>query len=68
MHLADDSTAFMSFNNPEAMCTKVNSELTKIDDWVCANQLSVIAAKTTFSIIVPEKINPGPIIKLRNAN
>ena len=68
IHFADDSTAFMSFNNPEAMSVKVNSELTKIDDWVCANQLSLNAAKTTFSIIAPKKINPDPIIKIRNTN
>ena len=68
LHFADDSTAFMPFRNPISICSTINSELLKIDDWVRANQLSLNASKTTYSIFSAKKINLTSNITIRNTN
>ena len=68
IHFADDSTAFMPFSNPASICSSINSELTKVDDWICANQLSLNASKTTYSIFSSRKFNLSSSIAIRNVN
>ena len=68
IHFADDSTAFMPFSDPVSMCSSINTELTKIDDWICANQLSLNASKTTYSIFSSKKINLSSEIAIRNVS
>ena len=68
IHFADDSTAFMSFSNPVSICSSINSELNNIDVWVRANQLSLNASKTTYSIFSSKKLNLSSNITIRNVN
>ena len=43
---ADDSSAFFSHNNPNVLLETVNNELRHIEEWICANKLSLNINKT----------------------
>ena len=45
---ADDSTIILTSDNIQTLYRKANCELKKIEDWLCANQLSVNVKKTKY--------------------
>ena len=51
LHLfADDSNLFYSHRSLQTLETTVNNELSKIHEWLCANNLSLNTHKTNFSL------------------
>ena len=66
IHYADDSTAYTSHNNLIPLCSLVNEELHKIDNWTRANKLSLNIDKTNFSIFTNKPCNNIPDIIIRN--
>ena len=66
IHYADDSTAVASHNGLVPLCSYVNSELQKIDDWTRANKLSLNIGKTNFSLFTNKTFNIIPDIIIRN--
>ena len=50
---ADDSTASLSESDVTLLYQKVNLELAKLNDWFCANKLSLNATKTKCILFRP---------------
>ena len=53
---ANDTTVYFTHANMQILYRSVNSDLTTLDDWFRANQLSVNPTKTKYIYIVCEKI------------
>ena len=49
VHYADDSTAYKTLDSLNSI-SEVNTELSKISEWLCANRLSLNVTKSYFSI------------------
>ena len=45
---ADDSTVYMVENSVDSLIRNTNYELDKIDNWLCANKLSMKISKSQF--------------------
>ena len=43
---ADDSSVFFSHNDPNVLLDTVNTELNQVEEWICANKLSLNLNKT----------------------
>ena len=43
---ADDTNLFISGHDIETLCNKINEDLEKIQEWLCANKLSLNVMKT----------------------
>ena len=54
-HFADDTNLLCSDKNPAMLRKKMNEDLKLIFDSLCANRLSLNAAKTEFIIFKPPK-------------
>ena len=50
IHLADDTTVYMSGRNLTALCENVCEELNKVNEWLKANRLSLNIHKAYFMI------------------
>ena len=50
IHFADDTTVYLSGPNLRELCITVGEELTKIDEWLKANKLSLNIDKTCYMI------------------
>ena len=50
IHYTDDTTLFSKGNNLDDLIDFTNTELVKLDNWVCANKLSLNIIKTAFSV------------------
>ena len=50
IHFADDTTVYMSGRDFKALCENVCEELSKVDEWLKANRLSLNIDKTFFLI------------------
>ena len=48
VHYADDSTVYMIGDSFDSLIRKTNFELGKIDNWLCANKLSLNISKSQF--------------------
>jgi hypothetical protein len=66
IHFADDSTIFMRIPNLENCLATVNRELCRVDEWLCANRLSLNVSKCMFSILTNRSISFEPTIKIRD--
>jgi len=66
IHFADDTTAYMSHDNINVLATTINAELVNIDNWVCANKLSLNASKSFFSLFTNKKTPTHPDIIIRS--
>jgi len=53
LSFADDTTLFVSGSNTSIVSARLNEELEKIDDWLCANRLKLNCSKTKFSTFSP---------------
>ena len=76
---ADDTTIYYSSPNQNELFQKVNEELIKLYDWLCANKLSLNISKTIYSIYGPSvctienrestpMLNNIPIVRLCNSD
>ena len=65
IYFADDSTGYMYDNDLNCLSNYVNSELIKIDKWVCSNKLSLNASKTSYSLFSNQKLSHIPEIFIR---
>ena len=58
LSFADDTTASFSESDVTLLCQKVNLELAKLNDWFCANKLSLNAKKTKYILFRPTVTYP----------
>ena len=54
---ADDTSLTLSNSNIKPLEKDVNSEVKKINDWMCLNKLSINFAKTEFLLITKQRNN-----------
>ena len=47
---ADDTKLFISGPDIETLCNKINEDLEKIQEWLCANKLSLNVMKTHYMV------------------
>ena len=66
IHFADDATLFTKGNNLDDLIDLTNTELVKMDKWVCANKLSLNINKTAFAICSTKSITDVHRVKIRN--
>ena len=57
LSFADDTTVYLAGPSVHELEDKANSELIKLNDWFCANQLSLNVKKTKFSLFKPQQHN-----------
>ena len=65
VHYADDSTAFCSSDNLNALYATIESELLKIEEWMCSNRLSINISKTEYMIISSRPVPNERVIRVR---
>ena len=66
IHYPDDTTLFSKGNNLDDLIDFTNTELVKIDKWVCANKLFLNINKTAFSICSTKSVTDARKVKIRN--
>ena len=60
LSFADDTTVYSAHHNVTDLFTHTNRELSNLNDWFCANKLSLNVKKTKYAIFSPNVINiPG---------
>ena len=52
---ADDTSLYISDKNVKKTVEKSNKELTRVDDWLIVNKLTLIVSKTNFVLLRPAK-------------
>ena len=50
---ADDTNLFITGNDMEEMCAKLNGDLKNISEWLCCNKLSLDVSKTHYMVFSP---------------
>ena len=50
---ADDTNMFIAGKDIQDMCHKLNEDLTKIQEWLCCNKLSLNVSKTHYVVFMP---------------
>ena len=64
---ADDTNLFITGHDIEALCNRINEDLAKIKEWLCANKLSLNVKKTHYIIFTSKtKIVPDIDIRMNN--
>jgi len=53
LSFADDTTLYMSHADPAVLYNTINNELVKLNDWFCANRLSLNVKKTKYAMFSP---------------
>ena len=67
IHFADDTTIYRSGPDLATLCNEITEELTRVDDWLKANRLSLNIDKTNFMILTQGKYDERDInIKIRD--
>lgn len=66
IHFADDSTVFLRGSSIDAMVTEANAELIKINDWLCANRLSLNVSKCSYTVFTNKKMTNLPVLLIRD--
>lgn len=67
LSFADDTTAFVTEKTIESLYDKANNELQHIQDWLCANKLSLNVSKTKYIIFGARKNdNDNLYLKIQN--
>ena len=54
---ADDTNMFITGNDVNCMCDKLNSDLARIQEWLYCNKLSLNVSKTHYMIFTPRNKN-----------
>ena len=57
LSFADDTTVFLSDNEPTRLFNRANESMNAIFNWFCANRLSLNASKTHYMVINPPHKN-----------
>ena len=65
VHFADDTTLFFEASSVRRCAAVINSELRKINTWLCANKLSVNFKKTYYMLFTNSQFVPNISIRLR---
>ena len=70
---ADDTNLFLSHKNLKTLFSKMNVELTKINEWFKANKLSLNVTKTKYTLFLkPNKVDDIPLklpeLNINNVN
>ena len=66
INFADDSTAYLTHDDLRSAIQLVNRELDSLDQWVCANKLSLNTSKTAYTIISNQRQSDIPGVIIRN--
>ena len=65
---ADDKTLYCNLNGVNSEVT-INNELSKINEWLSSNKLSLNIKKTKFMVFhTPQRRVNYPVLKLNNVN
>ena len=54
--IADDTNLFYSHNNVKELFRTMNAELSHLNDWFCANKLSLKLIKLSISCFIKQKV------------
>ena len=65
VHYADDSTVYMIGDSLDSLIRKTNFELSKIDNWLCANKLSLNISKSQFCMFSNFHFNNSSALQIR---
>ena len=66
---ADDTNVFISGENINVLCNKLNQELECIREWLCCNKLSLNVSKTHYMIFTPRNKTVHDIdVKIHGVN
>jgi len=68
IHFADDTTVFRSGACVDDLAAEINTELRKIERWLCVNRLSLNVKKTSYMLISDKKFDNVPPIRISNVN
>ena len=66
INFADDSTAYLTRDNARSAIPVVNYDLEKLDEWVCANKLSLNTSKTAYTVFSNQSQSDIPDVIIRN--
>ena len=66
IHYADDTTLFSKSNNLDDLIDITNTELVKMDKWVCANKLSLNINKAAFPVCSTKSVTDVHRVKIMN--
>ena len=66
---ADDTNLFISGHDIETLCSKINEDLEKIQEWLCANKLSLNVMKTHYMVFTSRNNSVSDIdIRINNVS
>ena len=65
VHYADDSTVYMIRDSFDSLIRKPNFEIGKIDNLLCANELSLNISKTQFCIFSNIHYNNSSALQIK---
>ena len=66
---ADDTNLFISGHDIETLFNKVNEDLEKIQEWLCANKLSLNVMKTHYMVFTSRNKSVSDIdIRINNVS
>ena len=66
---ADDTNVFISGENVNVLCSRLNDELEGIREWLCCNKLSLNVSKTHYMSFTPRnKIVPDIDVKIHGVS
>lgn len=63
---ADDTLVYYCGKDIDEICERVNSDLDRINKWLCVNKLKLNTDKTKFMVISSKKINQPVNIRMDN--
>ena len=63
---ADDTTCMASSDNIQELYRVVNTNLSELYDWLCANRLKLNAQKTKYVLFTNKKLVTIPVIKIND--
>ena len=66
INFADDSTAYLIHDDSRSAISQVNQELRSLDQWVCANKLSLNTSKTAYTIFSNQRHSNTQGVVIRN--
>ena len=66
INFADDSTAYLIHDDINSAIPLINRELEGVDEWVCANKLSLNTSKTAYTIFSNMSQSNTPNLLIRN--
>ena len=62
---ADDTTIYLTLKDLNKLREVMESDMTSLFDWFCANKLSLNVMKTNFVVFAPHSVNTNDITSLK---